>query len=300
MSTPLLLTPGDIKVFWWLWLLRVLTLDQLRRLRYYQPDTGRLSSADNVRKRLSRLAQAGYLAGDQLQSTRERLYTLTEEGLAALRLYRGLEQRRLYRPRTGDTVGQLLHALMVSEFAARIVESLRGTEVELPALAPLSVPFYHTHAVGDPSSRRHTERFVTHEDLYVPGEPEPLRIRPDLVFGLAVGGARRLFFLEADRGTESLAEVARKQLAYAHYRDAPDPDEPGRLLWQRYGEFQDFRVLVVTTTEQRIASLRRVLLLHGDDHFFALSSLAMLQRQNPILEPVWVTLDGAERSVLRR
>ena len=66
MKKRLVLTARDVELFRWLWMLRVLTLGQLRRLGYYQPDTGQLSVLDNVRKRLKRLWDAGYFEGTRL------------------------------------------------------------------------------------------------------------------------------------------------------------------------------------------------------------------------------------------
>lgn len=298
MTTPIQLTVGDVEVFRWLWMLRVLTLEQIRRLRYFQPETGRLSSLDNVRKRLARLAQNGYLKADRLRASGERIYFPTAKALGPLREHFGIEQRRLYQPRGSDTLEQLLHPLMVSECAVRMVESVRETEAKLLPLGPLDIPFYHTHAVADAGKRRHVERYVSHEDLFIPGSPQPLRIRPDLVFGLAVGSARRLFFLEADRGTESPKELAQKLLGYAHYLEALDPESPTRYLWQRYGQVQDFRVLVVTTTERRIAGLLKVFRGMDGAGLVALARFEDVRSRNPLRDDVWTLTDGPRRAFL--
>jgi len=296
----LILTAGDIEVCRWLWMLRVLTIDQIRRLRYYQADTGRLSSPDNIRKRLKRLWDEGFLAGDVLQATNERIYFLGERGLEPLRAAYGLEQRRLYRPRSAETMQQLAHPLMVSECAVRFVESVRGSDVELPELAPLWIPFFHTHAVADTSRKKHTERFVTQEDLRVPGHPEPFRIRPDLVFALARGSAWRLFFLEADRGSESVQEIALKQAGYAHLQDAPDPDHGSQRLWQRYGPARDFRVLFVTTTPRRVETLHRQLTERPGFELMTFTSLAEVQNRNVLFESIWHAKSGSLRALLKQ
>lgn len=295
----LILTAGDIEVCRWLWMLRVLTIDQIRRLRYYQAETGRLSSPDNIRKRLKRLWDAGYLAGDVLQATNERIYSLGEKGLEPLRVAYGLDQRRLYRPRSPETMQQLAHPLMVSECAVRFVESVRGSDVELPELSPLGVPFYHTHAVADTSRKKHVERYVTQEDIQVPGFAEPFRIRPDLVFALARGPAWRLFFLEADRGSESVQEIALKQAGYFHLQEAADPDHPSQRLWQRYGPVRDFRVLFVTTTARRVETLCRQ--LEGAPGFglMAFANIHQLEAENAIFGRIWTVADGGRKSLLR-
>ena len=297
--SPLHLTSGDLEVFRWLWMLRVLTLQQIRRLRYYQSATGQLSSADNVRKRLARLKHAGYLSADLLQTSKERLYFLAARGLAALRDHDGLDQKRLYKPRSAETLVQLQHPLMVSECAVRLVESLRGTAARTPTLPPLSLPFYHTHAVANPRARKHVERFVTQEDVWVPGRPDPYRIRPDLTFALATGSAARLFFLEADRGFEGLQELGRKLAGYAAYCHAPDPQAPECRLWQRYGqEFVDFRVLLVTTSARRITNLLRALADQPGRELAAFTTAAQLAEGNFVRDAIWTVGKGEERALL--
>lgn len=295
----LVLTAGDIEVFRWLWMLRVLTIEQIRRLRYHQREAGRLSSPDNVRKRLKRLWDGGYLTGDVLQQSSERIYFLGERGLEALRDAYGLEQRRLYRPRSPETMQQLAHPLLVSECAVRFVESVRGSDVEIPELPPLWIPFYHTHAVADVRQKKHVERFVTQEDLRVPGHPEPFRIRPDLVFALARGTAWRLYFLEADRGSESVQEIALKQKGYHFFQNASDTQSPAQQrLWQRYGPVRDFRVLFVTTTTRRVETLRRQLEELPGFELMSFATIPEVACRNVLFEPIWSIKNGL-RGLLR-
>jgi hypothetical protein len=296
----LVLTERDLQLFRWLWMLRVLTLGQLRRVGYYQPETGRCSSLHNVRKRLQRLWQAGYLTGDTVLETRERVYFLAEPALEPLRERFGVAQRRLYRPRGMETLRQVHHSLMVSECAVRVAESIRNSGMSLCDLPPLRMPFYHPHAVGNVRKKKHVERFVTQEDLRVPGHPKRLRIRPDLVFALAQGDASRLYFLEADRGSEAPREVATKQLAYHHYATAPDPNDPLRARWQRYGPMRDFRVLIVTTDDRRAAQLCGALRSKPGFELMAVSTIQSVTEENILFDPVWTNQRGRKRALARR
>lgn len=291
------LTERDIELFRWLWMLRALTLGQLRRLGYYQPDTGQISVLDNVRKRLKRLWDTGYLEGRRLFTTKERVYLLGEPALPALRERFGINQRRLFRPKLESDL-QLLHPLMVSECAVRMVESVRENEFELAPMLPLGIPFVHTRTVGDATKRRHTDRFVAHEDIVVPGE-EQARIRPDLVCGLEKQGRSRLYLWEADRDTKSPQEVLAKQLAYAQYWNALDPEEPHKRLWQRYGPFQDFRVLIVTTSQRRLENLASALAGHDGWELVALTTLEQLEHRDPLFAPIWRNHQGKERTLAR-
>ncbi|MEE4247007.1 MAG: replication-relaxation family protein [Kangiellaceae bacterium] len=298
-----LLTEGDIEALWWVWMLQVLSLDQIRRLRYFQEETGKLSHPDNVRKRLSRLAKAEYLIGDELweeySRKRMRIYRIGAAALPPLSYHFGVEQTRVHRPKAQNVFRQVHHTLLVSECAVRIVESLRGSDFEVPRLPPVEVPFYQTHMVGNPRSKKHVERFVSQEDIWVPTASKPHRIRPDLVFALGKEGAHRLFFLEADRGTESHAEIAAKQKGYACYAKAPDPDDPRKYLWQRYGAMRDFRVLLVTTTERRIKGLRSSLQNEPGFELMAFTTEEQLQHSNMAMEAIWTVPNGEQHPLLK-
>lgn len=304
-SPGLVLTDTDHELFRWLWMLRVLTLGQLRRAGYYQPDEDRVSSLHNVRKRLRRLWQKGYIRGDTLLETRERIYFLDEPALPALRERYGIEQQRLYRPRgKAQSLRQVHHALMVSECAVRVAESIRKSAIQLADLPPLKMPFYHTHAVGNVRKKKHVERFVTQENLDLAGLDQPLRIRPDLVFALTQDSARgpvsRLYFLEADRGSESPREVAEKLRAYHHYAEYLDPLDSSRYLWQRYGAVRDFRVLMVTTDDRRAATLVRALKGQPGFELAAVATIDAVKEQNLVFGPIWTNAIGVNRALARR
>lgn len=292
-----MLTDNDVELFWWLWMLRVLTLGQLRRLGYYQPDTGQLSVLDNVRKRLKRLWDAGYLEGTRLLDTKERVYFLGEQALPSLRERYEIEQRRIYQPKLESDL-QLLHPLMVSECAVRMVEAVRETDFELINLDPLSIPFVHARTVGDTKKRRYVDRFVAQENIPVLGD-DPARIRPDLVCGIGKSGRSRLYFFEADRDTESPQELLKKQLAYARYWDALDPNDPQRRLWQRYGAFRDFRVLIVTVSQRRMENLAAALEGQEGWELMALTTLEQLEAEHPLFGSIWRNQQGVGRALAR-
>ena len=299
-----MLTATDVELFRWLWMVRVLTLRQLQRVGYYQPDTGKLSSLHNVRKRLQRLWNHGYLSGDRLLETRERIYFLAAQALPALREHCSIPQRRLYQPRGSGTWRQVQHSLMVSECAVRVMEALRHSHLELLNLGPLHMAFYHTHAVAGTASKKHVERFVSQEDLVVPSQAAPIRIRPDLVFALAKSQhdqpLARLYFLEADRGFESAREIAAKLLAYHHYASALDPHDSTRYRWQRYGAVRDFRILLVTTERQRARSLTRSLRDKPGYELTAVASLDAVKEENPVFDPIWTNVAGRGRALAKK
>jgi len=300
--TRLVITLEDVQLFWWLLQLRVLSIDQVRRLRYCHAD-GRLTAMRNVRKRLSRLRASGYLEAEGSDATtlvRTKVYRLGQKALAPLRTHHGIEQRALYR--SPGRSAQLQHDLLVSETAIRITESLRNRSVITPPLAPLGMSFYTTRIVGNAGERRHVERYVSQEDILIASEPRPLRIRPDLVFALADGEFSQLYFLELDRGFESAGQIAGKQLAYHHFARVQDGEkgEGSRMRWQRYlPDARAFRVLFVTTSDRRVEGLRRKLHSVVGCERMAFTTIGRLQQQDPVYDPIWVTWDGSRRSLMK-
>jgi len=71
-------------------------------------------------------------------------------------------------------------------------------------------------------------------------------------------------------------------------------------LWQRYGEFQDFRVLVVTTTAQRVTNLRRSLRSQPGFELAAFTTLQQLKAGNVVYDDVWMTADGDTKAFMKR
>ena len=300
----LVLTGTDHDLFRWLWMLKVMTLGQLRRASYYQPETGRVSSIHNVRKRLQRLWQKGYIKGDTLVETRERFYTLEELGLSALRDRFGIRQQRLYHPRAASSHRSLERDLMISECAVRILEASRASALDLMSLRPLAIPFYKTHTVGDTKSKKHIERFVSQEDLQVAGHPLALRIRPDLVFALEQEVTQRrfsrLYMVHVIHGNTSAKKAADWLFAYHHYRDHSDPENPSKPLWKRYGDLDDFRVLLVTRKKDRVRSLARALEAKPGFDRTGIASLEALTSRDPLFDGIWTNLLGSGRALAQR
>ena len=298
----LVLTTRDEDLFRALWMLRVMTVDQLRRMAFYQPKTGRLSNLNNTRMRLKRLEDAGYLRGELVRhehsNHQEKVYFLDQPALKPLERF-GVVQNRISEFKALHTHRQIYHALMVSECGVRMWESVRQTDIPLPKLAPFQMPFYHTHAVANRHTKKHVERFITQVDVPVPGKHHPYRVRPDLIFGLERSGLARLFFLEADRGFEGHQEIAAKLEGYVHYARLENPDAPGELAWHQYGLKRDFRVLFVTTTERRLQNLWDSLHTIPGFELWAMTTFDALKNQNPILDTIWKTADGSLRALMR-
>jgi hypothetical protein len=105
-----------------------------------------------------------------------------------------------------------------------------------------------------------------------------LPVRPDGYFCYRVGERRAHFFLEVDLGTESNRCFRQKVRAYIAYRQS------GRYR-ERYGAYA-FRVLTITTSERRMANLRRATEAEGGGSMFWFTTLDGTHAM-ACLEPIW-------------
>jgi len=287
---------GDDRLFQLLFMFSVMTVDQIRRTRYYQPDTGRLSSRDNVIKRLCRLRSAGYLRSEDVytpERRRTQVYRLGKAALAELHLTNPLiSQSRLYEP-AERTAHQMLHSLMVTECAVRVIESLRGSEppVHTPNIGHLDLPFYHSRVVSDPTERSSLSRYATHRRIHFRGADQT--IRPDLTFALQRDGAARLFFLEADRGTEGYRQLEEKIRAFDAFDRYHGDNPPSEPLCREYApEIRDVRVLFVTTTPRRIEGIVGKLQDVPGLDMVRFSTIDLIGNANMVFDAPWYLLDG--------
>lgn len=303
MEKNLQLTFKDREIFLWLWMVRVTTIQQIRRTHYWQADTEKLSHVKNVETRLSRLQKAGYLNGTLIQNEetgkKQKIYLLAKPALRPLRIHYGIEQKELYDFRKSNAFEKIYHALWISECACRVVECLRGSDWELDTLQPIGVPFYHTYAIGNPRRRPPVERFVTQWDFRGPNGKN-YGIRPDLVFALKKGSFSRLFFLEADRGFEGNAVISEKLEGYHYQEKHPHPEDGQKFLWRAYGNLSDYRVLFITTTDRRVENLTSSLKEVKGFHMTAFTTFKTTRSENMLFDPLWRVPDGSTRSLLKR
>lgn len=117
-------------------------------------------------------------------------------------------------------------------------------------------------------------------------------ISPDGYFALTQGGSPTVYraFVEADRGTESLATWGDKVAKYLGYFN----DERFRT---RYHARKPFRVLTVTTGAERLANLKRVTERAGGKNWFWFTTAEAIAEPGTVLfRPVW-HMAGAQEPV---
>lgn len=182
-----------------------------------------IPSVRNTNKRLLELTRSGLLSRffvGTVAAGRKAIYTLSPKGAHVARAdYRGIK-----RPPDENLVGDLFvqHQLEIN----RLFVAIKFRPIPIPAVRlPRWLSFY--------------EPPVNNSKLI-----------PDAYFELQTSSGIRAMFLEVDRGTERLRIWERKVREYLQMAVSGD-------FARTFGQ-QQFRVLVVTTSERRLRNIREV------------------------------------------
>ena len=265
------LTERDVTLLTAIGELRVLTTAQVHRLLF--------SSEQTTLRRLRRLEAEGFVRCLRTSAVPHRLVTLTTRGAIAAGC-------------TGNGNGAyspmfLEHVLGANDFWIALVQACATSDTELTGfLTDIAV------AGGQPGVQ---PKRILSESLGVAGAHVP-----DGAFGLRRGDRSALFFFELDRGTEVIGNRARglgriitsylQALTSQGYRKLAGPLGVTEAL-------RGFRVLIVTSSETRVANVRRLWGAVGREQslsrFIWLAPSTVLSNGN-ILRAPWLSLDSAD------
>lgn len=246
MTRPgVLLTERDLAVLSSLRMFRFLTCAQVQRLHAFP-------SESTVLRRLRRLEHAGLLRRARTPVFGAGLLTLTARGLELTVDGHVQTGGRVRVPKLPGPLF-LRHLAAVNDFRIALLESLR----DRPDVRLLRFLTDSDRAWAGPGRSPQSPLGATIE---IPGEAL-MRHAPDAAFVLERQGRRALFFVEVDCGTEVIGQgrrgVGRLVRFYLHALGqgraaalipALALDEPPPTV----------RVLLVTTSGQRVANIRRV------------------------------------------
>ncbi|MCA9073692.1 MAG: replication-relaxation family protein [Planctomycetaceae bacterium] len=246
------LTENGIRVLQALASYYVLTASMVHRAVFPQRKDRR-----NTRRLLQHLVTDHYVARSAVNvafSTGNSgpAYYLTAKGADALAVYYGDEawlQTNVRPPR----IDRLYHWLDIAE-AHWIVETAVNRAAGVTLNGWLNEWQTINDEQGEPTS------YVLHTQFRE--GPKPLSCSPDAAFCLEVAGHRRVHYVEVDRGTTGAKRVAASKVpGYAELLDTQGHRRhfPGTT-------FDDFAVLIITTSPNRRDILRSCVAGHDDLH----------------------------------
>ena len=283
-------------------------LQRLNRYRYLR--TGQVQrllfpeckGVQMARRRLRNLSDSHYGYIKRIEpyvqighGSAETAWYLGRAGEEILRA-RGERLRHYARDNSGRVKHEFLaHALAISEFRVQLELALQRLDTvrlersiadfELKAAAGRQVGL-KAHILFDEVfappgyAGQTTSRYVVHPDLLV------------LLQGTGrFTEHRQLFFVEIDRGSESLGTVRRKVIGYGLF-----------LEQNRHHSFaatKSFTVLIQTTSPRRAANLQRALQGLHAEKIVLLTSEAEITAETLLTAPIWHTAGGQQRAIVK-
>lgn len=254
-------------------------------------------SRQQVLRRLQSLFHHGYLERPRAQidsyhkgGSRRIAYGLGNKGGALMRQELGDELRKISWGEKNRAAGRLFleHALLVSDVMVTIEVACRKAGIR----------FMHDHELL-PADLRRPLRWKVNL-----GNRTKLSVVPDRVFAIeyptAAGAPERTyFFLEADRGTMPVQRSSLAQSSFHRKLHAYEATWSQGIHRTRF-DFPRFRVLTVTTSAARVASLVEACAQLKRGHgLFLFADRSILESADGILSaPMKTGRSGASSSLL--
>jgi hypothetical protein len=228
---------------------RYLSTSQLQRLHF--------PSLQTAARRLRLLAEAGYVISFRPKASDDRLATLARLGAETVANRLGVPLSELgwdaRREKPKDYLF-LEHFLATGDFRISLTRACAHSEdVRLLGFLP-------EHLV-ERTPKGAVRKYVRDVIADVTDHRQKLTHAPDGVFALERGGTAALFFLEVDRGTEVLTNPSRGFLKIVRFYLSAIVSNSYQRYQADFGAtkpFNAFRVLVVTSSPERLANIRSI------------------------------------------
>lgn len=261
---------------------RYLTVAQVQRLHF--------PSEQTATRRLRALTRDGYIMSFRVPGLSDRFVAVTDAGAKLVGEATGRDAR-VPRRRPSDAYF-LRHFCALNDVRIAVDHACEPSSIRLVRF----IPEYEGEVSADGTPRKQLQDAVRVDRATISHTP-------DAVFALEHAGKPALFFLEVDRGTETLSDAERGVLKmlrfYLHYLVSEG--------YQRYAAvfgvpaFKAFRVLLTTTSETRLANMRAL----GGELEFELphaKRFIWLATQEAITEetifgPVWRALEPSDEHI---
>jgi hypothetical protein len=233
-----LVTSRDTAILLDLYHYRYLSFSQLARLHF--------PSHSSAYQRLRILKREGLVKTFHAPAIAERIFYLDTEGakLVAAELDTAIEELSWYRySKTPKDYYYLRHFLAINDFRILITQTCEN--------APISLLGFIPEYIGEKTKEGHVKK-------YLRDTVKEYSHTPDAVFALEKDGNTALFFLEIDRGLETVSDAEKGFLKcvifYLHYFLARKYE---RYESDFYTSFKSVRTLIITPSQKRLEHMRQ-------------------------------------------
>lgn len=270
----MLLTPRDVAIIDAVYRYRVLTSQQIGRLLFTT------TSSAQARLRLRLLFQHGYLSRTEQpqrrsEATKPYLYFLDTRGAQELAAMYGCEINELDWNRDDRNMG-VLH----------LPHLLLSNDIRIAITLSAAVHGFPLVEWKDEKTLRRQHRADLVMVTPASGDRYTTHVIPDGYFLLEAGTKRKHRFIEIDRATVTGRATSEQNRAW-------DKKIAAYLAWYRSGKFQQryqtpaMGVLTITTTEERLNTLKRITEETGAKQRFWFSCMSRLEGQDILRAPIW-------------
>ena len=244
---------------------RVMRSDQIEALFF--------GSQSTASYRLLRLYQHEYLDRHFLPTfgglaSSPALYTIGKYGVGVLRKVSGMEPKEIRRRPSKQQLSPLFleHTLKINDIRVAVTLAARDNGYKLEQW------------LDDTTLKADYDRVIIEVKSGVRRE---VSLIPDSYFVLQVPQGRTCFFLEFDRGTMTTARFREKVQAYSTYVASGQ--------YERRYQTRSLRVLVVTTSRQRLHNLKRVTQEVSGGQMFWFAEFGSIDQGSVLSRPIWHT-----------
>lgn len=224
---------------------RYLSISQIMRL--YFP------SLQTAYRRMRALKAQGLVSSFTVGNIDEAIFMVASKGLNVVASTLGVERDDLKwneAPSKPKDYYFMRHFLQINNFRMALRAACRRNDIKLLGF----IPDYY----GERNETGNVQKYIKDVVLDMPTSKEPVSHAPDGVFALENKGKAALMFLEMDRGTEVISDPTVGVLKALRFYTAYLLDGKYQRFAKDFGveSFKGFRVLMVTTTDERILKIR--------------------------------------------
>lgn len=286
------LTERDTQVLVAVYKHRYLSVSQIQRL--YFP------SLQTTYRRLRALSASGHVESFTAPNISEHMYYLSEPGATVVAAALGVAVADL-KWRQADRAPKdyyfLQHFLKVNDFRIALTEGCAGsTDLRLLGF----IPEYY----GRKTESGGLSKYIRDTVCDIHNSEVQTSHTPDAVFALGKGDGAALFFLEIDRGTETVScedkGVLKCASFYLQYLVSKKYERYQHDF--RVAEFKGFRALIVTTSPVRVRNIREAVtnlaFIDKAKRFIWLTTHAELEASG-LLSPIWRSADVRDDTLYR-
>lgn len=283
------LTERDVTLLVDLYKMRFLSIAQIQRLHF--------PSEQTTYRRLRLLRSTGHVQMFSSPNIDSSIVHLDKAGAEVVAGHLQVDLGELRWKETSRTPKDyyfLSHFLAINDFRIALQQACSKSPVNLLGFIPESY--------GEKTIKGGVTKYIRDAVCDINNSREIIGHTPDAVFALEREGKSALFFLEIDRGTESVSDAEKGVLKCVRFYLNYLADGKYQRYAQDFacGAFKGFRALIVTTSDQRLKNCRVAAksldFAAQGKRFVWISTYERIDRDGPVGR-VWQSLDAEDEKV---